>query len=197
MTTNTIKIALASDDETSFSSKHFGSAERYIIISYNGTTLIKEPDIINNTEEEKEDGDPEKAKSVSQILKQKDVTIVAGRRFGPNIIRIRKKFLPLVVDITSIENGIEVIKENWQRIINMYNADGQQEHILLQTENGEKVSAEVDQDNCIGCEACVEACPTDAIKMTTKATAIVNRNICVGCSACIDTCMVQAIKLTQ
>ena len=195
MTTNTIKIALTTDDGISFSSKHFGSAERYIVFSYNGKNLIKESDIINNTEEEKEDGDPEKAKSVGQILKQQNVTIVTARRFGPNIIRIQKQFLPIITDSFLIDDGIQAIKNQWQYIIEAHN-NNKQQHLLLKTKDGKKISAKIKQDDCVGCEACVTACPTDAITMDNK-TATINKNICVACGTCIDSCMVQAIKLTK
>lgn len=53
--------------------------------------------------------------------------------------------------------------------------------------------AVVDQEACIGCEACVSVCPTVAISMVDgKAT--VDADTCVECGACVSTCPVSAIS---
>ena len=53
--------------------------------------------------------------------------------------------------------------------------------------------AVVDQDTCIGCEACVGVCPTVAISMA-DGKAVVDEDTCVECSACVSTCPVSAIS---
>jgi ferredoxin len=51
----------------------------------------------------------------------------------------------------------------------------------------------VDQDTCIGCEACVGACPTTAISVN-DGKASVDEDTCVECGACVSTCPVSAIS---
>jgi len=51
----------------------------------------------------------------------------------------------------------------------------------------------VDKDNCTGCEACVDACPADAITMVDD-FAVINPDKCTECNACIDACPAEAIK---
>lgn len=53
--------------------------------------------------------------------------------------------------------------------------------------------ATVDQDTCVGCEACVGVCPTSAISVT-NGKAKVDADTCVECGACVATCPVSAIS---
>jgi len=55
--------------------------------------------------------------------------------------------------------------------------------------------AEVDQEACIGCEACVERCQMDAI--TVAETAMVNLDRCIGCGLCVTDCPTDAMRLKQ
>lgn len=61
---------------------------------------------------------------------------------------------------------------------------------------GENV-AFVDQDLCIGCEACLESCQFNAISMVDKdgkVVAYVNEALCKGCGTCIASCKSGAIQ---
>lgn len=55
------------------------------------------------------------------------------------------------------------------------------------------MSAVVDEDTCIGCGACVDVCPVDAISMNDKAK--IDADTCTECGACVDECPVEAISL--
>jgi len=54
--------------------------------------------------------------------------------------------------------------------------------------------AKVDSGKCTGCESCVEACPSEAIKMT-DGKAVVDPDSCVDCGVCVDECPVEAIAM--
>jgi ferredoxin len=54
--------------------------------------------------------------------------------------------------------------------------------------------AKVDPGKCTGCEACVESCPSEAIKMADGKAKIIVEN-CVDCGVCVDECPVQAISM--
>lgn len=50
----------------------------------------------------------------------------------------------------------------------------------------------VTKDVCTGCEACVDACPSEAIKMV-DGTAQIDASMCSECLVCVETCPVGAI----
>jgi len=56
--------------------------------------------------------------------------------------------------------------------------------------------AQVDEDECTGCQACEEICPMDAILMDEKKIiATVNLDRCIGCGLCVTVCNFDAISL--
>ncbi|MCK5214332.1 MAG: DUF362 domain-containing protein [Candidatus Omnitrophica bacterium] len=52
----------------------------------------------------------------------------------------------------------------------------------------------VDHENCVGCEACYEACPAEAITISDKKSYI-NEERCIGCASCIAACEYSAIDV--
>jgi ferredoxin len=54
--------------------------------------------------------------------------------------------------------------------------------------------AKVDNNRCTGCEACLESCPSEAIKMD-NGKAKVERDACVDCAVCVGECPVEAIGM--
>ena len=55
--------------------------------------------------------------------------------------------------------------------------------------------AEVIEDDCIGCEACVERCQMDAIAVDE--TARVDPDRCIGCGLCVTECPSEALVMRQ
>ena len=56
------------------------------------------------------------------------------------------------------------------------------------------MSAKVDKEKCTGCGACVDECPSEAIKMVGD-KAEIDAAACIDCGVCIDACPVEAITL--
>ena len=56
--------------------------------------------------------------------------------------------------------------------------------------------ARVDEEECTGCETCLERCQIDAIEVEDGIAEII-LNRCIGCGLCVTTCPVDAIELTK
>ncbi|MFL6691351.1 MAG: electron transport complex subunit RsxB, partial [Ramlibacter sp.] len=55
--------------------------------------------------------------------------------------------------------------------------------------------AVIDEDWCIGCTLCLDACPTDAILGLNKQMHTVIEPYCTGCELCVPVCPVDCIAL--
>ncbi|MBN1389388.1 MAG: 4Fe-4S binding protein [Candidatus Thermoplasmatota archaeon] len=56
------------------------------------------------------------------------------------------------------------------------------------------MAVKIDKNTCIGCGACVETCPVQALSMV-DGKADVDPETCVDCGACVGVCPVQALSL--
>ncbi|MDQ2971586.1 MAG: RnfABCDGE type electron transport complex subunit B [Pseudomonadota bacterium] len=53
----------------------------------------------------------------------------------------------------------------------------------------------IDEDVCIGCTKCIQACPVDAIVGAAKLMHTVVPQLCTGCELCIPPCPVDCIAM--
>ena len=70
--------------------------------------------------------------------------------------------------------------------------------IPLNPENGvegPRTVAVIDENWCIGCTLCLDACPTDAILGGNKRMHTVIEAYCTGCELCVPVCPVDCISL--
>lgn len=68
----------------------------------------------------------------------------------------------------------------------------------LNPENGEEKQAAValiDENVCIGCTLCIQACPVDAILGASKQMHTVIEAECTGCELCLPPCPVDCIDM--
>jgi electron transport complex protein RnfB len=57
------------------------------------------------------------------------------------------------------------------------------------------IVAVIDEDECIGCTKCIQACPVDAILGAAKHMHTVIEAECTGCELCIEPCPVDCIDM--
>jgi electron transport complex protein RnfB len=62
-------------------------------------------------------------------------------------------------------------------------------------EHSEKTVVVIDEQVCIGCTLCIQACPVDAILGAAKQMHTVVENECTGCDLCIPPCPVECIHV--
>ncbi len=71
----------------------------------------------------------------------------------------------------------------------------------LNAEHGEekphKTVVRIDENTCIGCTLCIQACPIDAILGAAKQMHTVIESECTGCDLCIPPCPVDCIEVIE
>jgi electron transport complex protein RnfB len=60
-----------------------------------------------------------------------------------------------------------------------------------------KTLAVIDEQRCIGCTLCIQACPVDAILGAAKHMHTVIENECTGCELCVEPCPVDCIDMVE
>jgi len=74
------------------------------------------------------------------------------------------------------------------------------ETLLLNEEFGENTTDHVvvvDEQVCIGCTLCIQACPVDAFVGASKVMTTVIEEECTGCDLCIPVCPVDCIHIKE
>lgn len=74
------------------------------------------------------------------------------------------------------------------------------EVLALNPENGVErppTVALIDEQTCIGCTLCIQACPVDAILGAPKVMHTVIQDECTGCDLCLPPCPVDCIDMIE
>jgi len=56
--------------------------------------------------------------------------------------------------------------------------------------------AQIDPDECTGCETCLDRCQMEAIDIVEE-KAVVNLKRCIGCGLCVSTCPADTVRLVK
>ena len=62
-------------------------------------------------------------------------------------------------------------------------------------EHKPKSVAVIDENTCIGCTLCIQACPVDAIVGAAKQMHVIVAQQCTGCELCLPPCPVECIHM--
>ncbi len=65
----------------------------------------------------------------------------------------------------------------------------------LNAEEKPKQIALIDEQTCIGCTLCIQACPVDAIVGAAKQMHTIVESLCTGCELCVKPCPVECIRM--
>lgn len=84
-----------------------------------------------------------------------------------------------------------------QGVVRLAHVTGRTEKALDPTFGleGPRQTVFIDENWCIGCTLCIDACPTDAILGSNKRMHTVMERYCTGCELCLPVCPVDCIKL--
>ena len=128
-----LTFAFATDDGESLKGDdHFGNAKHYYIykISPDKSDFMEQRDNIEVEENEEEThGDYKKAKAVSSVLEKTDVLV--SKIFGPNIKRMKEKFVCIIVRVDSIKEAVDIMKRNMNKIVEEYQKGKERKHLVL------------------------------------------------------------------
>jgi len=125
-------IAFGTDDGKNLNNDHVGMAQYFYVYEFsNGREKLVEKR--ENTrfggDETMKHGDPEKAKATSSVLK--GVGVLVGRKFGPNLPRLVRKFVCIVVRTNTLTSAIQAVHNNMDRIAGEKNKEEGRKHIVL------------------------------------------------------------------
>jgi len=114
---------------------HAGMARYFDVYSFSG----EEAEFIERRENSKyagdesmRHGDPKKAKKSLSALEGVDVW--GNPRFGPNLPRLLKKLLCVVVRVETIEEAITLIRDNLDAVVDEHAKGEERKHLVLKRE---------------------------------------------------------------
>jgi predicted Fe-Mo cluster-binding NifX family protein len=111
-----LMVAFATDDQKKMKNDgHYGDAASYLVYRMTADSAEKIDNIVNPKFREEKHGDPNKAKGMSGLLKGIDVLV--GGQFGANITRMIQKFVCVVPRVETIEEAIEEVQKNYDKVI--------------------------------------------------------------------------------
>ncbi len=111
--------------------EHIGESRYFSIWDYleGGMTFREKRENIKYEENESLlHGDPKKAEKVASVLN--GVDIIVGKMIGPNVVRMRKKYVPVIIREPSIDKALKIIKENINEIVDEYHKQDRKAIIL-------------------------------------------------------------------
>ena len=124
-------IAFGTDDGKKLNNDHVGMAKYFYVYEFsNGKEeLVEKRENLHFKGDESVHGDPEKAKATSSVLEGVDVLV--GRKFGPNLPRLVRKFVCVVVRTNTLTSAIQAVHNNMDRIAEEKNKESNRKHIVL------------------------------------------------------------------
>ena len=108
-----IMVAFGTEDGKKITPDHFGSSRFFSVYKFteNGYEFIEQRQKVRYEEDESiTDGDPGKAKAAAKTLA--GIDCVVARIIGPNIARIRKKFVCAIIRKETVQEAIAVVQAN-------------------------------------------------------------------------------------
>ncbi len=131
-----LMVAFSTNDgENLVTDDHAGQAKFFDVYRYYG----KEVEFVERRENSKyggdermRRGDPDKAtKSLSAL---DGVDAWANPRFGPNLPRLLKKLVCVVVRVDTVREGVELVGQHIDQVVEQHEAGEERSHVVLKPE---------------------------------------------------------------
>lgn len=125
-------VAFGTDDGEHLNNDHVGMARYFYVYDFAAgpEKLVEQRTNTSFTGDESiKHGDPEKAKATSSILQNVDVLV--GKKFGPNLPRLLRKFACVLVRTDSLAVAVDTVRDNIDRIAEEMDKGEDRKHIVL------------------------------------------------------------------
>ncbi len=125
-----IKVAFATNDGNTYNDTHFGDSDYYDLYELSETEAVFLERISNTVDEEEEvHADPKKAKGIMNLLVKNGVHTVISKVFGPNIKRIKKKFVCILMNNVCLDDSISFLCKNLESVHNEWAKGEERKHL--------------------------------------------------------------------
>jgi len=112
-----LRVAAATDDGRRFMGRHFGDAQFYEVLELSPSGFTGVCWIMNNVDEGEAHAAPKKAQGIAGILAEHGVQVAVAKAFGPNIKRIQKQFVCVLVRHDEIRSELDVMVRRFPEIL--------------------------------------------------------------------------------
>ena len=131
-----LTVAFSTNDgEHLITGDHAGQAKFFDVYRYSGDEVefVERRENSKDTgDESMRHGDPEKAKKSLSALDGVDAW--ANPRFGPNLPRLLKKLVCVVVRVETIDEGAELVRQHIDQVVEQHEAGEARTHVVLKPE---------------------------------------------------------------
>ncbi|MDY6837719.1 MAG: NifB/NifX family molybdenum-iron cluster-binding protein [Thermodesulfobacteriota bacterium] len=127
-------IGFSTDDGEHMINDHAGQAKYFDVYSFSGGKaqfLERRTNSKYKGNEALRHGDPKKAQATLAALE--GLHVLVARTYGPNLPRLLKKLLCVVIRTQKVSDAVEVMKGNAKRVREEYEKGEARRHLVLRT----------------------------------------------------------------
>ena len=136
----TLRVAVATDDGEVFVARHFGDAEFYDLYDVSAGSANFVQRVANGIGEEEGHADPRKAKGIAGLLQAEGAQVALTRAFGPNIKRIKAKFVCVLSGRDSVTGGLAQMQRHFTAVEAEWNRGEERNFLDLRHQPAEDLS---------------------------------------------------------
>jgi predicted Fe-Mo cluster-binding NifX family protein len=126
-------IAFSTNDGKTMINEHAGQAKYFDVYRFSnkGTEFVERRDNSKlNGDKTLKHGDPKKAQATLGSLQA--IHVLVARKFGPNLPRLLKKLLCVLVKANTISDAVEILKKHMEAVSKEYEKGEQRKHLILE-----------------------------------------------------------------
>jgi len=127
-----LMIAFSTNDGENMIKDHAGQARFFDVYRFSegrAEFLERRDNSKYKGDEAMKHGDPKKAQATLEALKGLDVLV--AKTYGPNLPRLLKKLLCVVVRTQKISDAIKILKKNVEMVLEEYQKGEGRKHLVL------------------------------------------------------------------